>query len=130
MVEDKKKKGRKPKKNSKKTKGPPKKRGRKPKGGKILQATLNTTVNKVVKRPNIILHLKCSSQELFSKTNNNIACLDILADIVLDYFRERLLNNKFGYQQNAQRTAGCSTPTKGRRNKWRTFVDGVNAVTR
>ncbi len=45
-------------------KGPPKKRGRKPKGGKILQVKSMADINTVVKRPNIILHLKCSSQQL------------------------------------------------------------------
>lgn len=31
-------------------------------------------------------------------TNNNIDCLDILADIILDYFRDRLLHTKYSYQ--------------------------------
>ena len=47
-------------KKAKKPKGPPKKRGRKPKGGKILQVKPNDDVNKIIKKPNIILHLKLS----------------------------------------------------------------------
>lgn len=31
-------------------------------------------------------------------TNNNLNCLDILADIILDYFRDRLLHTKYSYQ--------------------------------
>ena len=86
MVENKKKGGRpkkgtkvsKAKKTTKKTsktntkvKGPPKKRGRKPKGGKIMTTIVDSNVNKVLKRPNIILHLKCSSKEFVLKNNNN-----------------------------------------------------------
>lgn len=75
----KKKKGRKPKekkpkekkKINKKIKGPPKKRGRKPKGGKILQIKPAAATNTIVKRPNIILHLKCSTSELSTNTNFN-----------------------------------------------------------
>jgi len=40
-----------------------KKRGRKPKGGKIIQQTLNLSSNKESK-PNVILHLKCFLKEL------------------------------------------------------------------
>ena len=40
-----------------------KKRGRKPKGGKIIQQTINLNNNKDSK-PNIILHLKCSLKDL------------------------------------------------------------------
>ena len=67
-----KKRGRKPKKKveieiKEKTKIP-KKRGRKPKGGKIV-------TNKIIKKdeeyikPNIILHLKCNSDNLNQTTN-------------------------------------------------------------
>ena len=49
-----------------------KKRGRKPKGGKIIQQVVSLNDNKDVK-PNIILHLKCSLNDLQSTTiNTNI----------------------------------------------------------
>jgi hypothetical protein len=49
------------------TKKATKKRGRKPKGGKIIQQT--TSMNDLKdSRPNVILHLKCSSKDLI---NNN-----------------------------------------------------------
>ena len=44
-----------------------KKRGRKPKGGKIIQQTINLNNNKEQK-PNIILHLKCSLKDLQTNT--------------------------------------------------------------
>jgi len=44
-----------------------KKRGRKPKGGKIIQQTINLNNNKDLK-PNIILHLKCSLKDLQTNT--------------------------------------------------------------
>ncbi len=50
-------------------KPPPKKRGRKPKGGKIIP---QKKVNKIIKKeekPNIILHLKCSSDSLLDNKN-------------------------------------------------------------
>ena len=48
-----------------------KKRGRKPKGGKIIQQTINLNNNKDLK-PNIILHLKCSLKDL--QTNTLLSC--------------------------------------------------------
>jgi hypothetical protein len=49
-----------------------KKRGRKPKGGKIIQQVVSVNDNKDVK-PNVILHLKCSLNDLQSTTiNTNI----------------------------------------------------------
>ena len=33
------------------------------------------------------------------KTNNNTYCLDLMADIIIDYFRDRLLDHKYSYQQ-------------------------------
>lgn len=57
----------------------PKKRGRKPKGGKIIDVSVQDTKQEIFK-PNIILHLKCSTQDLirdgtreadFSKVNIN-----------------------------------------------------------
>lgn len=44
-----------------------KKRGRKPKGGKIIQQTVQLNNNKDLK-PNIILHLKCSLKDLQTNT--------------------------------------------------------------
>ena len=46
-----------------------KKRGRKPKGGKIIQQVVSLNDNKNVK-PNVILHLKCSLNDLQSTTIN------------------------------------------------------------
>ncbi len=58
-------------KKAKKPKGPPKKRGRKPKGGKILQVKPNDDVNKIIKKPNIILHLKCTTNQLSTGSLND-----------------------------------------------------------
>ena len=41
-----------------------KKRGRKPKGGKIIAKKKNTMATKKPDKPNIILHLKCSSSDI------------------------------------------------------------------
>lgn len=64
----KKKRGRKPKNAPKsenvKVKGPPKKRGRKPKGGKIVKTLTDVNKNHIMKKTNIILHLKCSSSDI------------------------------------------------------------------
>lgn len=64
-----KKRGRKPKpKTDPIDKPPPKKRGRKPKGGKIIpKKKENIMKNKIIEKPNIILHLKCSSESLNKK---------------------------------------------------------------
>ena len=49
-----------------------KKRGRKPKGGKIMTLPVDKNINKVVKEQNVILHIKCSSQELNLQLNSNV----------------------------------------------------------
>lgn len=68
-----KKRGRKPKNvivENKSEKKIPKKRGRKPKGGKIIKNINDQTKNQVLKKSNIILHLKCSSTDLEDSTSN------------------------------------------------------------
>ena len=47
----------------------PKKRGRKPKGGKIISINKEVKKNNVI-QPNIILHLKCSSEDLTKNKKN------------------------------------------------------------
>jgi hypothetical protein len=67
----KKKRGRKPKVLDKDQVAPataPKKRGRKPKGGKVLSVE-HTPVNQVEPKQNIILHLKCSMDDLTRQTH-------------------------------------------------------------
>ncbi len=67
-----KKRGRKPKPKTNVEKPPPKKRGRKPKGVKIIkknQGVTNTIINKT---PNVILHLKCNSEDLNNANNFDI----------------------------------------------------------
>tara|TARA_X000000368_G_scaffold393196_1_gene358698 strand:- start:186 stop:1184 length:999 start_codon:yes stop_codon:yes gene_type:complete len=67
-----KKRGRKPKPKTNVEKPPPKKRGRKPKGGKIIKKNQQLTNTVINKTPNVILHLKCNSEEL-----NNINKFDM-----------------------------------------------------
>ena len=66
-----KKRGRKPKNTKLVDKPPPKKRGRKPKGGKIIKNFGDMNKNKIVKKTNVILHLKCSSKELENEDGEN-----------------------------------------------------------
>ena len=76
-----------------------KKRGRKPKGGKIIQQSINMNNLKETK-PNIILHLKCSSKDLinnvpqndnldiesynFTKSKNDNICYEIIGNTNTD----------------------------------------------
>jgi hypothetical protein len=71
-----KKRGRKPKnqkisKDANVVKPKPKKRGRKPKGGKIVKNILDGENKEILKKSNIILHLKCSTNDI-EKVNNNV----------------------------------------------------------
>jgi hypothetical protein len=71
-----KKRGRKPKnqkisKDENVAKHKPKKRGRKPKGGKIVKNILDGENKEILKKSNIILHLKCSTNDI-EKVNNNV----------------------------------------------------------
>ena len=49
-----------------------KKRGRKPKGGKIVAKKKPITTSQKIDKPNIILHLKCSSRDLEGEVLHNI----------------------------------------------------------
>ena len=51
------------------TKPAPKKRGRKPKGGKIVSINNTNLDSSVMSTPNIILHLRCSLNELHNETS-------------------------------------------------------------
>jgi len=66
-----KKRGRKPKKKSNEPKPPPKKRGRKPKGGKIIKKNEKIPKNVIIQKTNVILHLKCKTDDLNSLKNFN-----------------------------------------------------------
>ena len=57
-------------------KPPPKKRGRKPKGGKIVtkEEIMNSVINE---SPNIILHLKCSLNDINALNTDNVKAFDI-----------------------------------------------------
>jgi len=89
-----KKRGRKPKKSKEQDETAPKKvhkkRGRKPKGGKIIKK-INEKVNEDnIKKPNIILQLKCSSKDL-ENHNENIFANQKMDEEIKSY---NLKNNK------------------------------------
>jgi hypothetical protein len=89
-----KKRGRKPKKTKEQDETAPKKvhkkRGRKPKGGKIIKK-INEKVNEDnIKKPNIILQLKCSSKDL-ENHNENIFANQKMDEEIKSY---NLKNNK------------------------------------
>ena len=69
-----KKRGRKPKKTKPTNESEPKKvhkkRGRKPKGGKIIKKVNEKINENNIKKPNIILQLKCSSKDLENHNDN------------------------------------------------------------
>ena len=58
----------------------PKKRGRKPKGGKIVQTIVNHEANNI-STPNVILHLKCGSNELKNFEHFSSSCYEYDANI-------------------------------------------------
>ena len=74
-----KKRGRKPKNEKKIDKPPPKKRGRKPKGGKIIKNFEDMNKNQIIKKTNVIVHLKCSTHDLNNEgmSDNNPKFLNI-----------------------------------------------------
>ena len=49
----------------------PKKRGRKPKGGQLLDIKSVTDHSSVFEIQNVIVHLKCKSQEVITNNNKN-----------------------------------------------------------
>jgi hypothetical protein len=100
-----KKRGRKPKKkNHNEPKPPPKKRGRKPKGGKIIKKNHKIIENTAVQNPNIILHLKCKSEQLntlntfntsYSPNVSNPEAFNINSNNLFDINYEVVKNDKF-----------------------------------
>ena len=96
----------------------PKKRGRKPKGGKIIKAEdLESSVDSKQK-PNIILHLKCSTKDLekydkgallnnnlnvetFGFTSNNkLECFEINTKIKKEIPENKSKNNETNFNEN------------------------------
>jgi hypothetical protein len=61
-----------------------KKRGRKPKGGKIIRHITSIGEN-VQDKPNVILHLKCSSKDLLSSNNSVVECYSQNNDLSFDF---------------------------------------------
>ncbi len=86
-----KKRGRKPKPKTNVEKPPPKKRGRKPKGGKIIKKNQKLTNTVISKTPNVILHLKCSSEELNNINNNQKEETMILKQKPIQYHKPCIL---------------------------------------
>lgn len=76
-VPEKKKRGRKPKPKPENLEPHvPKKRGRKPKGGKIVVNPLDKSKESEYITENVILHLKCNSDDLNNNSTNNIGTID------------------------------------------------------
>ena len=73
----------------------PKKRGRKPKGGKIIENLSNIEDNKYVKK-NIILHLKCNSEDLttFKNSYDNVLNIDINSSGKMQELSYQIYDNK------------------------------------
>ena len=95
-------------------KEPGKKRGRKPKGGKLIIKSLEQE-NQVISLPNIILHLKCSSKDVFEyDTHLNTQITDPLSYKPLpppeimtynDYEPDATTSNTFSKYENSQSTS-------------------------
>lgn len=90
-----KKRGRKPKNNKDKEKPPPKKRGRKPKGGKIIKNIVENSNCKITKKSNVILHLKCSTEDLEQKKMG-------LLDISPEFFNVEQAQSNIQYDKIKQ----------------------------
>jgi len=91
-----------------------KKRGRKPKGGKIIQQVVSLNDNKDVK-PNVILHLKCSLNDLQSTTiNTNI-----------ESFNFSSCKNEISYEIIGDNDLLLNTPTISNNNNNTSFNNPV-----
>ena len=75
----------------------PKKRGRKPKGGKIIQINKEIKEENIIK-PNIILHLKCSSNEIDKNNKNYYTSYN--NEEYLNYNINNTLNEELNNQKN------------------------------
>ena len=78
-----------------------KKRGRKPKGGKIITQKLeeNNNNNEI---PNIILHLKCSLNDIKSKNSDNQNCEELEQSEIQSYNNSSQLKGSDIFIKNAQ----------------------------
>ncbi len=87
-----------------------KKRGRKPKGGKIVKNTNKKNKNKKISQPNIILHLKASSEDLNSNIidTENVQSFSIQSNKNLPLQYKSLENIDNNIQTNTQKsTVDC-----------------------
>ena len=98
-----------------------KKRGRKPKGGKIIQQVVSLNDNKESK-PNIILHLKCSMNDLQSTTiNTNIESFNFAScknEISYEIIGDDILNVQSvpSVTNNANSSSNNSNPSSNSSN--------------
>ena len=94
----------------------PKKRGRKPKGGKIVTVT-TPEENIVVSTPNVILHLKCSSNDLKNNGLFSNKCYeydnnDVSSNIDAYQFDEQVDNSLFESVTNTEPEGSAFNETK------------------
>jgi len=82
-------------------KPPPKKRGRKPKGGKIVQNTI--ILNNIVEQePNIILHLKCSLNDITEQFQDKFIYNPVVESIQSYNFEKNEVNSFFSEDKHKE----------------------------
>lgn len=86
-----------------------KKRGRKPKGGKIVQKK-PAPKNTIIRKPNIILHLKCSSAELKNVMTNKFK-MALSSESIFSSSKSSQINyNEYNLQLQNKTNAGSNLP--------------------
>jgi len=86
-----------------------KKRGRKPKGGKIVQKK-PPPKNKIVRKPNIILHLKCSSAELKNIQSNKFK-MALSSESIFSSSKSSQINyNEYNFQPKGNANIDSNVP--------------------
>lgn len=114
---------------SKKEKPPPKKRGRKPKGGKVIvENYIEKKDDNIGKKPNIILHLKCSSKEIPNSFNTlsynpNIENIQAYNEDYLDIYNKIEYNVEVSVNQ--LHNSNCSV-SYNNNNKDKFFIDNLD----
>ena len=82
-------------------KPPPKKRGRKPKGGKIVENTVMLN-NLVEQEPNIILHLKCSLNDITDQFQDKFTYNPVVESIQSYNFEKNEINSFFSEDKHKE----------------------------
>ena len=107
----------------------PKKRGRKPKGGKIIQNNTNKDVKTYIK-PNVILHLRCKSEDLNEQKNFNTYDYNPEINTIENYNITNQKQGELNYEIIGKKNTDLTNTDVAQENDHRTILFNKTIITK